>query len=80
MLSGPHVQVLLYWLLSAGSAVLPKPRRQLRFLLRFQVDAVIDTLDRLFIGALRRRDFVSREEIRHLVAHRRIAARIAPIW
>src|ERR1700752_3918056 len=60
-------------LLAACGAVLPQPRRQLRFLLRLQVYAVVDPLDGLFVSALRRCDFVCGEEIRYLVAQSGIA-------
>src|SRR5579872_2812060 len=61
-------------LLSAGvSAVLSQPRRQLRFLLRFQVQTVVDALDRLFVGTFTGRYLVRVEEIRYLIAQSRIA-------
>jgi hypothetical protein len=37
--------LLFGFLLAASRAVLSQPRRQLRFLLRFQIDAAVDALD-----------------------------------
>src|SRR5580700_7174634 len=56
-------------------AVLSQPRRQLRLLSRLQVDAVVDALDRLAIGPLRRFNLVRGEKLDDLVAHVCIAER-----
>ena len=52
--------------------MLSQPRRQLRFLLRLQIDAVVNALNGLFVSTLRRSDFVSGEKLRHLVARCRV--------
>ena len=71
-----------FTLLSAGGPVLSQPRRQLRFLLRLQVDAVVDAFNGLFVSAFRRRDLVSGKELRHLIArsrHRRTRWSLPPL-
>ena len=72
---GPGLHCLRFQLvlLPARCAMLPKPGRQLRLLLRLQINAVVDPLNRLFVGTLRRFDFVSREEVGYLIAHGSIA-------
>src|SRR5579863_9618122 len=61
-------------LLSTGvGAVLSQPRCQLRLLLRLKVYTIVDTLDRLFVGALSSGYLVSVEEIGYLVAQSGIA-------
>jgi hypothetical protein len=54
-------------------AVLSQPRCQLRFLLGFQIDTVVDALDRLPVGPLRRFDLVRGVKLHDLVAHVGIA-------
>src|ERR1022692_1446854 len=58
---------------SRRRAVLSQPRRELRLLLRLQIDAVVDAFDRLPVGPLRRLDLVSGVKIRDLVAHVSVA-------
>src|SRR5215471_3536435 len=60
-------------LVSACRSVLAQPRSQLRLLLRLQIDAVVDALDRLPIGSFRRVHLMGSETVRHLIAHVGIA-------
>jgi hypothetical protein len=63
----------LFSLPARRRAVLSQPRRELRFLLRSQIHAVVDALDRLPVGSLRRFDLVRGVKLHHLIAHLRIA-------
>ena len=49
-----------------------QPRRELRFLLRLQINAVVDALDRLAVGPFRCFDLVRGEKVNDLIAHVRI--------
>src|SRR6516162_8936299 len=60
-------------LLPGGIAVLAQPRCQMWLLLRFQVDAVVNTLDGLPVGAFCGGDLASIEEFGHLITHAGIA-------
>jgi hypothetical protein len=66
----PDDLIKSYALLSAGrGSVFTQPGCELRFLLRFEIDAVVNLLDRLTVRSLGGCDLVCRIEGRHFVAH-----------
>src|ERR1017187_4864429 len=60
---------------SSRRTVLSQPRRKLWLLLRLQIDAVVDALDRLPVGPLRAFYLVRGVKIRDLIAHVGVAER-----
>src|ERR1700728_1775888 len=64
-------------LLSGSSgALMSQPGRELRFLLRLQINAVVDSFDRLPVGSFSRLDSVCLKKFHDFIAHMHIAERI----